>query len=187
MIKDLTVAEQINLSRCISVTRVVLSTSVTLLSGYLNIQTKPKGVPLLNSSLETVLYSTFPLLSQADLSTSPEATNTDVLISILLHCLFAHGHFASLTLNGEGPRIQSRFPGFKAGSVQDGALCGGKEQRCGYPPFTPQPEHIPQDFSHSFQRANGSETAVCAGYSLVSHNSRRLSDPCEQTVVKIVL
>lgn len=148
---------------------------------------RPKGVPLLNSSLETVLCSTFPLLSQADLSTSPEATNTDVLISILLHCLFAHGHFASLTLNGEGPRIQSCFPGFKAGSVQDGALCGGKEQQCGYPPFTPQPEHIPQDFSHSFQRANGSETAVCAGYSLVSHNSRQLSDPCEQTVVKIVL
>lgn len=106
-------------------TPVVLSASIIFLSGYLNFQTGPKGVPLLNSSLETALYSTFPPLSRADLAASPEATNTDVLISILLRCLFAHGYFASLALNGEGPRFQSCFPGFKAGSVQDGALRGG--------------------------------------------------------------
>lgn len=126
-----------------------------------------KDVPLLNSSLETLLYSTFPPLSYP--STSPEATNTDVLISILLHCLFAHGYFTSLILNGEGPRIQSCFPGFKAGSAQDGALRRGKEQQCGYPPFTPQPENIPQDFSHSFQGPNGSEKAACVGYSFTSN------------------
>lgn len=53
-------------------------------------------------------------------------------------CSVAYLPTATLTfliLNEEGPRIQSCFPGFKAGSVQDGALRRGQEQQCGYPPF----------------------------------------------------
>lgn len=68
----------------------------------------------LNSSLEALLYSTFPALSHAYPRTSPGTTNTDVLFSILLHWLSVHRYFTSLILNGKGTRTQSCFPGFQS-------------------------------------------------------------------------
>lgn len=100
---------------------------------------RPEHVLRLNSSLETLLYSTFPALSQVYLRTSPGTTNTDVLFSILLHCFSVYPYFASHMLNGE----DSRTLGFKAGSVQDGALSRGQKEQCGYPLISPRPENVP--------------------------------------------
>lgn len=103
---------------------------------------KKAQVLRLNSSLETPLYSTFPPLSHAYPGTSPGTTNTDVLFSILLHCLSAQPYF---TPNGEDSRSQGSVSlAVNAGWVQDGALRGGQEERCGYSAFPFQPENIPQ-------------------------------------------
>lgn len=101
---------------------------------------RPKHVLHLNSSLETLLYSTFPALSHVYLRTSPGTTNTDVLFSILLHRFSVHPYFASHMLNTE----DSRIFGFKAGSVKDGALSRVQKEQCGYPVISPQPENMPQ-------------------------------------------
>lgn len=151
---------------CITTTQVVLSLSVMFLSGYLLIEKVPRmclvwTLPLRCSC--TLPFQAFPM-------PTPATTNTDVLVSILLHCIFAHSYFAPRILNGQGPRIESCFPGFKAGSVQDGALRRGQErqQQCGGPPFPPWSENIPPDFSSSFQRPSSTEKAVCVGDSLTS-------------------
>lgn len=96
-------------------TQVVLSTPVMFLSGSLLIH---KGPTMCLFELfpgdPPVLYistSFYP-------STSPGATNTDVLISILLHCLFARSNFTSLILNGEGS--SSGFQDLKQGQSRTG-------------------------------------------------------------------
>lgn len=128
---------------CITVTQVVLSPALMCHSG----SKRPKHVLRLNSSLEALLYSTFPALSHVYLRPSPGTTNTDVLFSILLHCLSVHPCLTSRLLNGE----DSRTLGFEAGSVQDGALSRGKKEQCGYPLISPQPENMPQTSTGSFE------------------------------------
>lgn len=92
-------------------------------------------------------------LSHVCPTTSLEATNTDVLISILLHCLFTLRLLCFSYSKMEGaPGLQPRYAEFKAGSVQDGARRRGEEQPCGYPPSTIQPGNIPRHSSHSFSK-----------------------------------
>lgn len=75
----------------------------------------------LNSSPETLLYSTFPALSHVYLRTSPGTTNTDVLFSILLHRFSVLPYFAPHMLNRENSRI---FEVLKRGQSRMGPWAG---------------------------------------------------------------
>lgn len=88
-------------------------------------------------------------LSHVCSTTSPEATNTDVLISILLHRLFTLPTTLLLLFHTEGGEgvwvggwVEGRGRGsrdcspacsaeFKTRSVRDGARCRGEVQPCG--------------------------------------------------------
>lgn len=148
---------------CISTTQLVLSPSVMFFSGYLLIQKGPRMcfVWTLPSRHSCALpFHPFPMPTPGP----PQELQTQM-------CSFPFRYFTSLILNGKGRRIQARFPGFKAGSVQDGALHRGQEQQCGYPPFPPQPENWKHTSDFSFHRPNCSEEAARLGDSLTSDSS----------------
>lgn len=133
---------------CLSATQVVPSATMMFLCGYLLIQKGPKDVLRLNSSLETLLCSTFPPIPMPTPETCSGTTNTDVLFSILLHCFSAHPYFTFLIVSAEDAWIWSCFPGFgKQGQSRTGQR---EEWLPAYPSTTWK--HTSQSFS-CFQKS----------------------------------
>lgn len=141
---------------------------------------RPKDALRLNSSLETLLYSTFPPLSHAYPRTSPGTTNTDVLFSISLL-------YFSYSKRRGPPGSRPASLGLKWGQSRTGSVAAV------WLPTLPSPtwKHT-SDFS--FQGQNCSEKAARLADSLTSdsfsqwviiaENYTTLCNPYEQTLVE---